>query len=234
MSPSQLTARTPLHHWHSAHGAHFTERDGWQIVTAYSDGKHEIESCRTGLGIADVSSLAKISLRGPGLPSLIEGLVPNPALLSPRRVATILDNILACRLTEDHLLLLASTPTVPVLTERLAGLRIVQTEVTSAYAGFVLLGPRLEPFLRRLTHLDLRSAPVPENSCAETALARVETLLVRSAEFGLLALRLYVAWDLGEYVWERMLEAGHDGPITPIGLDALTQLRANTGAMNNR
>jgi glycine cleavage system aminomethyltransferase T len=54
----------------------------------------------------------------------------------------------------------------------------------------------------------------------------VEALLVRSAERSLPALWIYVAWDLGEYVWERMIEAGRDAPITPIGLEALTTLGA--------
>ena len=38
------------------------------------------------------------------------------------------------------------------------------------------------------------------------------------------ALRVYVAWDLGQYVWERMIEAGHVGPIIAIGQEALQSL----------
>jgi glycine cleavage system aminomethyltransferase T len=36
--------------------------------------------------------------------------------------------------------------------------------------------------------------------------------------------RICVAWDLGEYVWERVMEAGRDRPITPVGLEALALL----------
>ena len=62
--------------------------------------------------------------------------------------------------------------------------------------------------LRHLTQLDVRPASFPANSCAETALAGVEALLVRFPERSLPALRVHVAWDLGEHVWERMMQAG--------------------------
>jgi len=41
---------------------------------------------------------------------------------------------------------------------------------------------------------------------------------------GLPALRIAVSWDVGEYVWERILDAGADVPITPLGMDALALL----------
>jgi sarcosine oxidase subunit alpha len=98
---------------------------------------------------------------------------------------------------------------------------VVRTDVTSAYAAFEVFGPRLDELLRRLTHLDLRPASFPVSSCAETALAGVEALLVRPADRSPPGVLIYVAWDLGEYVWERLVEAGRDVPITPVGLEAL-------------
>jgi sarcosine oxidase subunit alpha len=207
-------ARTPLHHWHAAHGARFTDWDGWQVVAAYSDAATEAAAARAGLGIADISAFAKISLRGPGVASFAP---------SPRGVVAVPKGpALACRLTDDHLLLLASTTSATALDRQAVALRegraVVQTGVTSAYAGFWVIGPRRDELLRRLTHLDVRPSAFPVNSCAETAFAGVEALLVRSAED---SLRIYVAWDLGEYVWERMMDTGRDVPITPLGLESL-------------
>jgi sarcosine oxidase subunit alpha len=219
-------ARSPLHHWHAAHGARFADRDDWQVVTSYSDPRREVEAARSGLGLADISAFTKISVRGPGVAALIPSLTVDGASLSPRGVALTPDGLaLACRLTEDHLLLLASMPTATGLSQRLASLRdgraVVKTDVTSAYAGFVLVGPRPEELLCHLTHLDLRPSSFSLNSCAETSLAGVEALLVRPAGLSVPSLYVYVAWDLGEYVWERMMEAGHNGQITPVGLKTL-------------
>jgi sarcosine oxidase subunit alpha len=102
----------------------------------------------------------------------------------------------------------------------------VAKDVTFAYAGFALVGPRLEEYLRRLMHLDVRPAAFPPGSCAETAFCGVEALLVRPAIGPFPALQVFVAWDLGEYVWERMLDAGRDVPITPLGMEALAILRS--------
>src|SRR5262245_57319107 len=100
-------ARTPLYHWHAAHGAQFAERGGWQGVTAYSGAEREVAAARAGLGVADVSAFGKISLRGAGVPSLVQSLVPGSAALHPRGVALVPgESSLACRLTDDHLLLL--------------------------------------------------------------------------------------------------------------------------------
>lgn len=215
-------ARTPLHHWHAAHGARFAARDGWQLVAAYSGAEVEADAARTALGIADISGSAKISLRGPGVASVVP---------RPRGVVALPDvPALACRLTDDHLLLLAPTPDATALGRyaagRCEGQPVVRTDVTSAYAGFRLIGPRLDELLRRLTHLDVRAAAFPVGSCAETAFAGVEALLVRPAEQSLPSMHIYVAWDVGEFVWERMLEAGDNVPIAPVGVEALALLAA--------
>jgi heterotetrameric sarcosine oxidase gamma subunit len=211
-------ARTPLHHWHAAHGARFTDRDGWQVVAAYGGAEREAEAPRAGLALADVSAFAKVSLRGPGVSALVERLAP-----------ALAGTALACRLTQDHVLVLSNgsqLSTISYQPDRAGdGGRVIRTDVTSAYAGFAVVGPLWEELLRKLTHLDLRPASFPVNSCAETALAGVEALLVRTGELSVPSVRVYVAWDLAGYVWERLIEAGRDLAITPLGLDALALLR---------
>jgi sarcosine oxidase subunit alpha len=219
-------ARTPLHHWHASHGARFTNREGWQVVTAYGEAEREAAAARAGLGLADISASAKVSLRGAGVPPLVQSLLPDSAAQRPGGVASLPGkSALACRLTEEHLLLLATPPTAITLRAVPEGQSVTPMDMSSAYAGFTLLGPHLEECLCRLTHLDLRAASIPVNACAETALAGVEALVVRLAGQALPTLFIYVPRDVGEYVWERLLEAGRDGPIMPVGLDALRLLR---------
>ncbi len=93
-----------------------------------------------------------------------------------------------------------------------------------AQAGFWIVGPRWEEFLRRLTHLDVHPRSFPVNTSIETAVAGVEAMLVRSEVLSVPAVRVHVGWDIAEYVWERMLEAGHELGITPVGKEALSRL----------
>jgi sarcosine oxidase subunit alpha len=227
-------ARTPLHHWHTAHGGRFIERDGWQVVAAYTSAEQEAEAARSGVGLADVSADTKIRLHGPGVSTLVHLLIAGGAAPTPRSVVCFLDGqALACQLTGDHLLLLARPSASTPLMQQLAGLiqdhPLVQTDATSACAGFWLIGPRCDDLLRSLTPCDVGPQSLPVNGCAETSLAGVEALLVRTAELSVPSLRIYIPSDLGEYVWERMLQAGREVNLSPLGMEALALLGAAAG-----
>ena len=229
--PTPTHARTPLHHWHAAHGARLAESNGWQVAQAYAGTERETVAARTGLALADVSAFPKVSLRGPALADAAHHLLGHGHATRPGSAAPLHHGApgLACRLTPDHLLLLASTTDPAPLTEALAHLRhgqqLLQSDVTSAHAGFWLIGPRLGEVLPRLTALDPAALAAP-GSCAETGLAGVQALLVPSPELGVPSLRVYVSWELGEYVWDSLLDAGRAAGIVPLGLEALGLLRA--------
>jgi heterotetrameric sarcosine oxidase gamma subunit len=230
MAPATRTARTPLQHWHTAQGARFAESDGWQLPQVYSSVEAETAAARTGLALADLSAFAKISLQGRGVAALTRALIGDGPATRPLGVAALTADgpALACRLTEDHLLLLTEMTNPTALAERLASLGqgqpIIQSDVTSAYAGFCLVGPHTEMALRHVTALDVAPAALPVSSCAETSLAGVHALLVRAPEVTVPSLRIYVAWDLGEYVWERLLDAGRRLGIIPLGQEGLRVL----------
>src|SRR5438552_3686778 len=142
--------------------------------------------------------------------------------------------VLACRLTEDHLLLLALTPNMTILCDRLTALSqnvpLVQSDASSAYAMFCLLGTAIEDALNHLTALDVRRSAFPPGSCAETSLAGVHALLVRPAEAVINTVYVAVAWDLAEHVGESLLNAapGHD--TRPVGVDTWQILSGDSTA----
>jgi sarcosine oxidase subunit alpha len=206
------TARTPLYDWHTRHGARLTLEHGWQVPAAYTAAEREAEAARNGVAVADVSAFRKWSLRGKHLPA------GNPLSVS------VQSGVLACRLTPDHLLLLSLAMTDNAQCPDVSAQAAVTTDVTSAHAGFLFVGPRVEELLHRLTALDVRLAAFPVCTCAETNVAGVEALLVRTPE---LAFRVYVPWDAGEYVWERIMEAGRELAITPLGMEGLRLLAAH-------
>jgi glycine cleavage system aminomethyltransferase T len=225
-------ARTPLHNWHSGRGARFRSSDGWQIPAAYQAAEAEVAAARSGVALADLSAFAKTSLLGRGVPALTRELLGESVASQPQGVAKLAANasVLACRLTVDHLLLLAST-TRAVLPDRLGsltgGAAVTHHDVTCAYAGFGLIGPHSEMILRRLTELDVEAAGPLSGWCAETSLAAVHALLVRCPGMTLPATRIYVAWDVGEYLWEVLLQAGRPFGIAPLGLDGWRSLMAH-------
>ena len=214
--------RSPLHHWHVAHGARFAEIDGWQVPIAYTDPRQEADAVRSGIGLADISPFAKLSLRGSGVPAVAVAL----GNIDVRRLS-IHDGAIACRLTEQSVFLLASSPNKTSLIDCVSSSAdILTTDVTSAHAGFALLGEHAEEVLRRLTSLDVSSPSFGEGTCAESELAGVHALLVRPPARAVPEIAAYVAWDVSEYVWESMLRAGGDLGLAPVGHDGLVALRA--------
>jgi glycine cleavage system aminomethyltransferase T len=223
-------ARTPLHSWHAAHGARFVTSNGWYLPAVYSTVERETAAARTGLALADVSAVAKISLLGPGVPAAVQALAGDGPAPQVRAVVPWPgeNRTLACRLSADHLLLLAKTCNPAVLHDRLAqlpaGLALVRNDATTAQAGFCLAGLHMDDMLRHITALDVSPARLPAGSCAETGLAGVHALLVRPPDSEPPSLQVYVAWDLAEYIWERLLDAGRSRGIVPLGWEALRTL----------
>jgi glycine cleavage system aminomethyltransferase T len=226
MSKTQVpaaVARTPFHHWHAAHGARFAEAGGWQVVTNYADPRKEAGAAGTDLSLADISAFPKISLRGQGVPALVPTLAPGRVALSPQEASAPGDREThLCRLTADHLLWLAEAPGASAPTRFLGAPGVVWIDVTSAFAGLRLQGPRVAEFLARLTHLDVRLASFPPGSCAETGVAGVEAMLVRPGGRLPALVDVYVSWDLGQFVWERMLEVGRPWQITAVAAWPIT------------
>ena len=218
-TPSAVN-RSPFHHWHVARGARLVDSDGWQLPLAYTDPRDEAKAARESVGLADISAFAKLSLRGPGVPALAAAL----GSLAPRRVLTM-DTGLACRLTDRCLYLLASSTSKASLIEQmpLSG-ELLQTNITSAYAGFNVIGPSTEGLISKLTSLDLSMRAFPDGTCAETELAGVQALLVRPRARAVPEIAVYVGWDVGEYVWDRVLESGTGLGLTPLGTGGLRML----------
>lgn len=217
-------ARTPFWHWQAKHQARFVDVDGWQVAGSFRGSEEEVAAARAAVGITDLSAFAKLSLRGAGVSALArEGRSAQPRGLASFGSA---EPALACRLNPDYLLLLASGPSLVTLEKHRQVLgqsgRVVASDETSAYAGFALLGPRTEELLRRVTAFDIAS--LNDESCAETKVAGVHGLLLRAAPLSVPSVRLYVSWDLGEYVWETLFEMGHALGLVPMGLEAWKRL----------
>src|SRR5262249_60030344 len=66
-----LVRRTPLHHWHAAHGARWMDAGQWKRPESYGDPADEVRAVRTVVGLIDVSTLGKIEVRGPDAAALL-------------------------------------------------------------------------------------------------------------------------------------------------------------------
>jgi glycine cleavage system aminomethyltransferase T len=214
------TARTPLHHWHEAHGAEFSASQGWQRPFCYRPALREDNLLHAPVLIADLSANAKRSYVGRGVDALAAKLLGLSPLRKPRGACDLEPSTrdIACRPNEYSLLLLSLTTSGAVLDDLVGRTEnMIDSDVTSAYAGFSVLGARAAEVLQKLTALDISPTGFPDQSCVETSLAGVNALLVRPRRCGQDEILIYVGWDVGEYVWEKLWEAGQ-----PLGLSVIS------------
>jgi glycine cleavage system aminomethyltransferase T len=71
-----------------------------------------------------------------------------------------------------------------------------------------------------LTALNLAERGLPDGSCAQTHLAKCHAIVARRDVSGLLAYRIFVMRDVGEFVWDALMEAGRGRGLAPIGTEA--------------
>ena len=222
-SPIRLS---PIHQRHLDLGATMAEKNGWQQPIRYTPTDVELGGIQKSGGFCDISPISKIFVQGESVGQIVKELsaseVGHVSSLSLNN-----NEHLAARLADDHMLIITATDQLTLTTEALAqnwgSTSIIN--MTSALAGIRLAGPLAQELISRLTDLDISARGFPDYSCAQSSLAHVHTIVVRSDNHGLLSYDLYISRDLGQYMWDEVSKAGHDLGIIPFGIEALDQLR---------
>ena len=250
------TRHSPLHRWHVDNGAVFMNSGLWlrpQYYSGNGDGPveaatREARNVRENVGIADVSTLGKIALRGADVATFLDRVYLNRWLQLPigrvrfgvmlRDDGYILDDGTTSRLGEERFLMTTTTGNAAAVLAHLEFLSqcvwpeldVAMTSVTDQYAVVALAGPRSRAVLRRLLpDEDVSDETVPFMGVCETVLHGVPIRISRISFSGELAYELAVpaGWGLG--LWETLLQVGEASGILPYGLEAMDYLRIEKG-----
>ena len=233
MADWKPTALSAMHHRHVAHGATMVERGGWRMPARYTSVDEEIASVRDAVGICDISPAGKLSLQGEELDPLLRTTFPGSAAFETGRAQSGRANggpsaldVLVARLASDEALLFTAPGRAPALAESLGRSTDCAhvVDVTSALAGARIVGPMSRGLLAAVTELDTSADVFPDLSCAQGKFAEVYGVLIRQDLGGLLGYRFYFGRELGEYMWDVLLEAGEEHGVVPFGIETLASL----------
>ena len=196
--------RSPVHRQHVARGARFVRESGWDLPAGYAAIDAERRIIRDGLALADITARGKADLRG----SIgdLRARVPLP------------EDAVFARLTSTWALVLAPPGAIQgwiPMAEQAAGESTMVTDASSVYAGFVLLGERVDDLLSRLTPVDL--SHIEPGVALGAQLLKIPSIVVRGDR----AVEVYVGSEYGRYAWESLLTIGHPLGLEPVGWDAL-------------
>lgn len=219
---------SPLHAVTTQLGATFIEIGGWHFPEKFGVVEDEVAAARSGLVIADSTAHGKVQIEGPAAYAVIQaawGSAPEKIgagvnVASGRIFRLRVDQffMLTPPGREAEALARLQTDTAP------SGERVTVTDVTHGLADIRVMGPQTRALLRKLCALDTSETAFPDLTAAQTSVAKTKQLLIRR-DFGLVvAFQFLGAQSLGVYLWDVLMEAGHEFGIQPIGVRALGQL----------
>ncbi len=242
---------TPLHAWHKAHGGQMVEFAGWEMPVCYERGivEEHLATRRWG-GLFDISHMGRFLIRGEdAVPFMQFVLTNNVMALEPgmaqytliqNEQGGALDDAYLYRLGEndpssqgDYLLVVNAANKERdwewFLEHKRRFKDVVLEDRTDDLAMMALQGPHAKRVLEKILLEDYTKLPDPWRNrlrVCELEGEQVEITISRTGYTGEpLCFELFVQAERAIQIWERILEAGQQEGIVPVGLGARDTLR---------
>jgi len=220
------------------HGANFEAMADAAVARDYGDPAGEAETAQR-LGLADLSALPRLGVKGPGTADWLAGRgiqVPAESNQALRQSS----GVLAARLAPSELMLLGdlsgdpapldaiaaawrAEPQSPVPPERPRGFLLPRQH---SHFWFVLSGDCTAGMFAKICGVDLRPGKFANGRIAQTSIARMNAVVIRDDQGGVLAYHLLGDSASAEYLWDCLLDAMAEFDGAPVGLAALRGLAA--------
>ncbi len=248
--PERFTA---IHHRHLEAGAQMIPAGTWWRP-AYYGAKQNREQCiqnenlaiRNNVGVIDVTTLGGLEVRGPDAAEFLNRIYTfayakqkndtTRYLLMTNLAGTIIDDGIACRFNDEHFYLTATTGGVDNVYRTMLWwnaqwrLDVDITNVTAAYAGINLAGPKSREVLQKVCNdIDLSPEGFPYLALRSGTIANIPARLLRVGFVGELGYEIHVPYSQGEALWDLLLETGKEHNIQPVGIEAQRLLRLEKG-----
>jgi len=235
--------RSPLYEQHAALGAKLADFGGWLMPIEYgaSGGGvlREHAAVREAVGVFDLSHLGKALVSGPGSVAFVNSCLSNDldrigagqaqyTLCCDPDSGGVVDDVLAYRFADDHVLLMPNAANTAEVVRRLVTVApdgIAVEDQHRAYGVLGVQGPRSADLLAALglpTEHDYMRFEVGQ-------WAGRELVVCRTGYTGEHGYELLPAWADAPALWAALLEAGADLGGQPCGLGARDTLRTEAG-----
>ncbi len=232
---------TALTHIHEALGAKIVPFAGYNMPVQYEGINIEHEIVRNAVGVFDVSHMGEFLISGPNALSLIQKVCSNDAAklfdgkaqysCLPNAKGGIVDDLIIYRLNEEKYLLVVNASNIQKDWDWISAHNDVDAEMRNLSEDFSLLaiqGPKASKAMQSLTSIDLENMKYYTFEVAD--FAGIEHVIISATGYtGSGGFEIYCKNSEVEQVWNRVMEAGADYGIKPIGLAARDTLRLEMG-----
>ncbi len=258
MRTARGVKRSPLHERLAEQGAWFKDVSGWEAADWFA-GAGEVPAepsptwgrpdfwehwaaehgaVREGVGLFDMTFMAKFAVTGPDAGALLDRLSTNHVDGEPGRITytqwlnsggTIEADVTVTKRAEGDFLVVASDTAhrhvLAWLRRHAGGARVSIADVTSGLAQLTVQGPRSREVLAAVTSADLSDAAFPFRAAREVDLGFARGLCTRITYVGELGYELFVPAEMAVHVHDELVAAGEPLGLRHCGLRALGSLR---------
>jgi len=235
--------------WYTGPGATPSATASWSRAPWWEHWEAEHRAVRDGVGLLDMSFMAKFLVQGPDAGPMLSwlstadvdgasGRITYTQWLSDR--GTIEADLTITKLGPERFVVVASDTAHghvrALLSDEIAfgrppgaapGTRwnATSTDVTGAYAMFALQGPRSREVLAAATHAAVDAEAVGFRDVVPVDLGLATGWVARITYVGELGYELYVPTEMALHAWDHVVAAGASAGVRLVGLKALGSLR---------
>jgi len=204
----------------------------------------EHRACRESVALFDMTSFAKLLVKGRDAHALLQSLVANDVPNTPgRTVYTGMlnerggyesDFTISCLDHNEYMIVTGSAQAVrdrDVVERALSkrGLRCEVVDVTPMFAMLAVMGPKSRELLMRVSTADFSNAAFPFGTSREIDVGYATLRANRLTYVGELGWELYVPVEFAVGVYEQLMNAGRDLGLVNAGYYAVDSLRLEKG-----
>ncbi|MFD1561027.1 FAD-dependent oxidoreductase [Paraburkholderia silviterrae] len=254
--------RSPLYAPLAADGACFGSKMGWERANFFAPSPDEARidyafgqqnwlpwsgaehrACREGVALFDMTSFAKLLVKGRDAEAVLQGIVANDVavpvgstiysgLLNER--GTYESDLTLTRLADDQYLVVTgsaqATRDLDYLEKAIpADRHCVLVDVTSQYAVLAVMGPQSRALLQSVSKADWGPEAFPFGQSREVDIGYATVRATRLTYVGELGWELYVPVEFAVGVYETLHAAGKAFGLVNAGYYAIDSLRIEKG-----
>jgi aminomethyltransferase len=231
-----MPLQTPLFAWHVARGARMVEFGGWEMPIQYVGIVEEHTAVRAGVGIFDVSHMARLSIGGPDALAFIQNVFTADAStvkdfqarygLVCNAAGGVRDDVLIYRWPYGWSMVVNASNREKIVAwfaERKGAYNVEIDDRTRATCMIAVQGPRAVELCRGLTDVD--AGQLAYYHAAATRCRGQQCVVSRTGYTGEDGFEFMIGAEPGVALWEELVRRG----AVPCGLAARDTLRLEAG-----
>ncbi len=234
--------QTALTKTHEALGAKMVPFAGYNMPVSYEGVNIEHETVRKAVGVFDVSHMGEFLIEGPKALELIQKVSTNDASkltvgkaqysCMPNETGGIVDDLIIYRIKEETYLLVVNAANIEKdwnhISKYNEAIGAEMRNISDDYSLLAIQGPKAVQAMQSLTSVDLSAIKFYNFVVGD--FAGVEHVIISATGYtGSGGFEIYCKNSEVKQVWDKVLEAGADFGIKPIGLAARDTLRLEMG-----